>query len=540
MNVLLLSTYELGRQPFGLASPAAWLRNAGAHVTCFDLAIDHLDDAPIQSADLVAIYIPMHTATRLAMPIAKRVKRINPRAHLCFYGLYAPMNEKFLRALGADTILGGEFEEQLVSLYQRLESSKKSADTQPEPVVSLSRQKFQTPDRAGLPELSKYARLEWDGQPARVTGYTEASRGCKHLCRHCPIVPVYGGQFRVIQRDVVLADIRQQIAAGSQHITFGDPDFFNGPSHAVAIVQALHAEFPAVTYDVTIKIEHLLKHADLLPTMRDTGCLFVTSAVEAIDNRILETLDKHHTREDFVRVVEIFRNFGLVFQPTFVAFNPWISLEGYRGLLALITELDLIDNVAPIQLAIRLLIPAGSRLLELPEVQRLVGEFDEEKLCYAWSHPDRRVDALQKQVVNIVQEGSSRKLSRREIFDQVCEAASSMFGMSNNSLIAHKACPESIEGAPSIKSPTVSLREGEADEAISAPNRVVIASSHPSTRCARSGLLLAMTKCIIPLFWSWLRRGLFEQTLRVKVNDSPGRSPLISKPIPHLSEPWYC
>lgn len=464
MNVLLISTYELGRQPFGLASPAAWLRRASAQVTCIDLAIDHLDDAAIQAADLVAIYVPMHTATRLAVPIIKRVKQVNPLAYLCLYGLYAPMNEKYLRALGADTILGGEFEEQIVALAKRLASSEKSAPTQPEPVVSLARQNFLKPDRTALPELSKYARLERDGQPARVTGYTEASRGCKHLCRHCPIVPVYGGQFRIVQRDVVLADVRQQIAAGAQHITFGDPDFFNGPTHSISIIRALHAEFPDVTYDATIKIEHLLKHADLLPTLRDTGCLFVTSAVESVDNRILQILDKHHSRDDFVRVVEVFRDFDLVLQPTFVTFNPWISIEGYRDLLALVAELDLIDNVAPIQLAIRLLIPAGSRLLDLPDVRGMVREFDEAKLCYPWSHPDARVDALQYAVLNIVQEGGSRKLSRREIFNQVWDAAGNMFPL-------------------------------------------------PSSE-----------------------RGRVE--LRV---DSPrDKFALVSKPIPHLSEPWYC
>ena len=89
----------------------------------------------------------------------------------------------------------------------------------------------------------------------------------------------------MVQREVVLADIRQQMAAGAQHITFGDPDFFNGPGHALAIVEALHAEFPAVTYDVTIKIEHLLKHRDALPVLARTGCLFITSAVESLDDR---------------------------------------------------------------------------------------------------------------------------------------------------------------------------------------------------------------------------------------------------------------
>ena len=112
MRVALISTYELGHQPFGLASPAAFLRAAGATVTCNDLAVEALDEQAIAAAALIAFYVPMHTATRLASKVAVRARALNPSAHLCFYGLYAPMNEAFLRRLGADTLLGAEFEEQ--------------------------------------------------------------------------------------------------------------------------------------------------------------------------------------------------------------------------------------------------------------------------------------------------------------------------------------------------------------------------------------------------------------------------------------------
>ena len=44
LQVVLISTYELGRQPFGLASPAAWLRQAGARVTCLDLSVERLNE----------------------------------------------------------------------------------------------------------------------------------------------------------------------------------------------------------------------------------------------------------------------------------------------------------------------------------------------------------------------------------------------------------------------------------------------------------------------------------------------------------------
>jgi len=433
VNVLLISTYELGRQPFGLASPAAFLRNAAAQVACLDLSVQRLDHDAVKHADLIALYVPMHTATRIALAVLDKVVELNPSAHICAYGLYAPVSAEILRRHGVHSILGGEFEEGLVALMRRLRAKLEAADagaradagivgveTQAEPEISLARQRFLVPDRGDLPPLAEYAHLTAADGSRRTVGYTEATRGCKHLCRHCPVVPVYGGLFRVVQPEVVLADIEQQVGAGAEHITFGDPDFFNGPKHAAEIVGALHERHPDLTYDVTIKVEHLLAHADLLPLLRDTGCAFVTSAIESVDDRVLEILDKGHTRDDFVEVVRLFDAADLALQPTFVAFTPWITLDGYADLLNTLVELDLIDNLPSIQLAIRLLIPAGSRLLELPEVDDLVGEFDPISLGYPWDHTDPRVDELQQDIEALV-EHAGEDASRREIFAQAWE-----------------------------------------------------------------------------------------------------------------------
>ena len=421
MNVVLLSTYEMGRQPFGLASPAAWLRRAGASVTCLDLSREPLQEEVIRAASLIAFYLPMHTATRLAVAALPRLGRLNSSAHLCFYGLYAPVNETFLRGLGAQTILGGEFETGLASLVERLRAGLDGP--QVEPVVSLERSRFLVPERQGLPPLSEYARLRLGDGKSRTVGYTEASRGCQHLCRHCPVVPVYQGRFRVVNREVVLEDIRRQVAAGAQHITFGDPDFFNGPGHSMAIVRALHSEFPELSYDVTIKIEHLLKQAAHLSALRATGCLLVTSAVESIDDHVLRLLDKGHTREDVLRALELCRQARLTLVPTFVPFTPWTSQEGYRELLEFLARNDLVHNLAPIQLAIRLLIPSGSRLLELPEVLGLVGAFEPAALSYRWEHPDPRMDELCRQILALVKQAEARRATRAEIFAQIWDLA---------------------------------------------------------------------------------------------------------------------
>ena len=433
VNIVLISTYELGRQPFGLASPAAWLRIRGHQVTALDLARQPLEEAAVRAASLIAIYLPMHTATRLAAQLIPTLRKLNPRAHLCAYGLYAPMNAEYLRTLGVASILGGEFEDGLVHLAERLSANGNGGGlpnaAQPEPLVSLARQKFITPDRQGLPSPGRYSHVILPSGEHRVAGYTEASRGCKHLCRHCPIVPVYNGVFRIVDREVVLGDIRKQVAAGAHHITFGDPDFFNGIGHAMAIVEALHREFSQLTYDVTIKIEHLLKHKEHLPKLRDTGCLFVTSAVESVDDDVLHRLDKGHTRADFLEVNRILRDLGAVLHPTFVPFTPWTRLDGYLDLLRVLRENDLIENVAPIQLAIRLLIPSGSRLLDLEEVRRLIGPFDPSGLVYPWRNADPRVDSFAEEIEGIVAASEKRKLPRREIFERIWKTAHEAAGI---------------------------------------------------------------------------------------------------------------
>jgi len=425
MNIVLISTYELGRQPFGLASPAAWLRAEGARVVCMDLSREGLGGEAVRAADLIAFYVPMHTATRLAVALLAAVREMNAGAHICFYGLYAPVNEEYLRRLGVGTILGGEFEEGLASLARRLgrNGALSEQTEQTEPVISLARLKFRVPDRAGLVGLEKYARLVVPDGTERTVGYTEASRGCKHFCRHCPIVPVYRGAFRIVERGLVIEDIRRQVGAGARHITFGDPDFFNGVGHAMPIVEELHRKFPSLTYDVTIKVEHLLKHSDCLGKLRETGCLFITSAVESVDDAVLGKLEKRHTRADFLRAVGLVREAGLAMQATFVPFTPWTTLAGYGELLGLLRDNGLVENVAPIQLAIRLLIPAGSLLMELEEIRGAVGEFDEAGLVYPWRNADARVEELCERVQGIVHAGEKAKWARGWIFERVEEAA---------------------------------------------------------------------------------------------------------------------
>jgi radical SAM superfamily enzyme YgiQ (UPF0313 family) len=446
-SALLISTYEMGRQPFGVASAAAWLRAAGWDVRAIDAAKEKLTAERLGGADLVAFHLPMHTATRLAGPVIAAARRENPEARIAAFGLYAPLNEQWLRSLGVDAVFGGEFEEGLTNWARnwppppdagaRFQGARGQADSLPLR-VRIPRIHFLVPDRSTLPPLTQYATLQMPDGTRRTVGYTEASRGCRHLCRHCPVVPIYEGQFRVVQPEVVAADVAAQVAAGATHITFGDPDFFNGPTHALRIVRALHAAHPSVSYDVTIKVEHLLTHRDLVAELAATGCAFVTSAVESVDDRVLTIFDKGHTRAGFVEAVALCRRAGVTLVPTFVAFHPWLTLASYCDLLDTLESLELVDHVAPIQLAIRLLVPEGSRLITTAEMRPHLGAFDPATLTYRWDHPDPRVDALHEEVATIV--GTRLTADRRAVFDTVSTIAHDRAGLARSTRPArHRA-----------------------------------------------------------------------------------------------------
>ncbi|HSL70473.1 MAG TPA: CUAEP/CCAEP-tail radical SAM protein, partial [Longimicrobiales bacterium] len=181
--------------------------------------------------------------------------------------------------------------------------------------------------------------------------------------------------------------------------------------------------FPHVTFDATIKIQHLIDHRELLPELRANGCLFITSAVEAVDDDILRLLDKNHTSRDFDRAVALTRQAGIALAPTFVAFTPWTTLEGYIALLERLVELQLVESVPPVQLTIRLLVPQGSWLLKLPDFKEKLLAFDPALLGYPWIHPDPQVDYLQRNLQAEVARREQEGVPRREVFAAIWRMA---------------------------------------------------------------------------------------------------------------------
>src|SRR5438876_853087 len=270
--ILLVSCYELGHQPLGLAWPKAFLERAGYAPATVDLAVEALDESTLRQALLIAIAVPMHTALRLGVRAAERIRRVNPVCRIVFHGLYALLNAEYLLEHVADAALGGETEGELVSLVQRLDTGVEPA---PQRQAVLGRLDFPIPSRAGLPALTRYVSL----------------------------------------------------------------------AH----------------------------------------------------------LGKGHPRADIPVALAIVRRAGIALRPSFVPFTPWSTLADYLDLLDFVEAERLIDHVDPVQYTIRLLIPPGSLLLSRPAIHPFLGALDRAAFTYRWTHPDPRMDALQRAASALVE-----------------------------------------------------------------------------------------------------------------------------------------
>ena len=454
MRVLLVSTYELGHQPLHVASPAAALREAGHEVRCLDLSVERWDAGALEWAQAVAFSVPMHTAMRLALRAAAGVRRARPELPICFYGLYAPVSRDLTVGALADRVIAGEYEPALMAWVGELAAGGPPDARADEALIQLGRGEFELPARDLLPPLERYAHLALGGEE-RLVGYVEASHGCVHRCRHCPVPAVYDGRIRIVGADTVLADIAQLVALGARHITFGDPDFLNGRRHSLRVVQAMHERFP----DAHLRLHdegraHPARTPSCGRRSPAAGCLFVVSAFESVNDEILERLDKGHTTEEAARAIALLREHGIEMRPSWMPFTPWTTPDDVVEMLDFVAEHDLVGNVDPVQYTIRLLLPEGSLLLERPDMRPHLGGYDAERLSYRWTPIDPDSDRLQARLAALVEQSAAAAEPIPETFAKVRAAALQAAGRSPSP--ASRAEPilaGSTEGRPRLTEP---------------------------------------------------------------------------------------
>jgi hopanoid C-3 methylase len=414
-NVLLISTFEGGYQPLTLATATTPLLEAGMSVSVLDTYVDGIREDLLATPDLVAISIPLFDSLHPGLEIAKRVREVNPKAHITFFGQYATINSARLIGTYGDSCVSGEWEEALSGLARQLSGEKESAapglvsvnDLKPGHAVHpyRPRKHFRVPARHLLPPLHKYPQPQVERLTGskQIVGSTEITRGCHHTCLYCAVFAAYDGKVLLIPEEIVVEDVRQCVEGGMTHLTFIDADFFNAKYHGIKVLRKLHQEFPDLTYDFTTRVDHLLENQETIREMSDLGVRFITSALEFPSEEVLNVLVKEISLDEVRQAIRFLRTTNIKLNPTFILFNPWIRLEDLVAFHTFVDENDLDTIIDPIQYETRLHLYKGSPLLQIPSVQQL--DLTEQEFHMDWKHPDTRVDALYEQTVTPPQPG---------------------------------------------------------------------------------------------------------------------------------------
>ncbi len=435
VRVLLISTYELGHQPIGLASPAAWLKRSGYDVAYIDISVESFDVSVASSADAIAISVPMHTAARMALQLTENIRQAGITTPICLYGLYAHVASLSPAAGYISKFISGEYEPELVKWVEEISRLYNVGTHGNRNTVTLDRHMSILPYRDILPPLTRYARLSYGGREY-LTGYLEATRGCAHKCLHCPVPSVYNGRIRKNDLDILLQDVDNLVSVGAEHITFGDPDFLNAPSYATSVLSAVHNSFPQLTFDLTIKVSHIVKYADLFPEIAHNGCLFVVSAFESASDRILDLLHKGHTVKDMEDSVRSLRMNGIEPRVSLMPFTPWTTRNDIAALLDMAVAFDIVPNIDPVQWSIRLLVPPGSLLLQDARTAGYFVQFDPDKLSYDWVSPDGELDVLQRDIEGIATFASEENVDCMDAFDLIRSRINRLFDLQGNGSFA--------------------------------------------------------------------------------------------------------
>lgn len=419
-HLLLLSTYELGEQPLGIALPAAVLGAAGHKLSATDLSLDTWPTNQLQQVDGVICSVPMHTALRLAVAAINRVLIECPQLPIALVGLYAPVAESLGVLRPEDLATTGVDSLELLGWAAKLGGK----------TLNATEQENLLPRRDLLPSLDRYAHLERDGVELLV-GAVEASTGCNHRCRHCPVPLVFHGRSHAVDLDLVLGDIGQLVELGAGHIHFADPDFLNRPQHARRVAKAIAHEHPGLSFDITAKISHLLRHAALLPELAEAGLAFVISAFESTSDLVLNRLDKGHSSLDLGVAVKALRAVGVEPRPSLLPFTPWTTRQDLIELLDFVASYDLVWNVDPVQYTIRLLLPPGSLLLNDsdPETQAALIGYNAAELGYTWKHADPLLDDIQREISNTVEQATQNDVRTDAAYAQIRALVFSTFDL---------------------------------------------------------------------------------------------------------------
>lgn len=391
MKIILISTDEVGYQPLGLATVIPFLTD-WAEVSVSDRSIS-LNPISLHY-DLIAFSVATFGAISSTVELAKTLRKEGYSNPFIFYNQYAIVQPDTFLLDDACFVINGVYEPVLLNIVKALQEHKsvQSVDfvlskTNSEAKKLLKLNTFFVPDRSVLPPLSQYVKRK-----GSIVGNVETMRGCAHGCTYCSVFAAYQKRVIKIPIEIVLADIAQVVKMGAKHITFIDADFFSTGKRGITIIERMHMLFPDLTFDLTMRLDDAIRYREYFPDLKQWGCVEVTTAIEFPVETVLNEIEKKISLADIEEGIQILQKANIEINPTFITFNPWVTMAQIEGLDEFLKDLKLGSTLKLEQAITRLLLFKGSPLLEHEKIKTLC--LTDRGTFFDWNHPDQEVDEM--------------------------------------------------------------------------------------------------------------------------------------------------
>ncbi len=247
-------------------------------------------------------------ADRKSRQYIRRVKRINPDALIVVTGCYAQVEPDEVASMPeVDIVVGNGNKSKICDLvYKKLEVSGRitAADIVVNP-------------RAALTEYEDMGLVE-SGEPGKTRAYIKIQEGCDRFCAYC-LIPYARGPVRsrppqdILREAAMLLDAghRELVLTGINTALYGTEE---GSECTLAGLLAMFDELECPDGDFRIRL------SSLEPTVVDKNdvekiirfrrlCHHLHLSVQNGSDKILKSMNRHYTGEEYLDIVRAIREF---------------------------------------------------------------------------------------------------------------------------------------------------------------------------------------------------------------------------------------
>lgn len=254
-----------------------------------------------------------------------------------------------------DAILLGEAE---ASLAEMLHALRRGDDWRQVPglvfrdgdgSISRSQRRKMITNLDELPIPFRYESQFTPEQWVEIRG----SRGCYHNCAFCSVGAFYGAadgpKWRGYSVSRMLQEIMHLYNRGARRFYFVDDQFFGPGKEGIARVRSFAQSLLDLGLDIEWQIFCRVDNVDhdLFQLMHQAGLTIVNIGIEGGSQTQLDRMNKRQTVEQIIQSVDTIRQLGLTLIPSFIMFDPYVTLDEIEHNINLIEQLDFITYLGP-------------------------------------------------------------------------------------------------------------------------------------------------------------------------------------------------